>query len=295
MSKLAKISALVALLAAIGAAPAFADRGVPMPLRTDGRIKSLVYNEHEVFEVTAHYGYQTLIQFAAAEEIQNISIGDSIAWQVVPNNAGNMIFLKPVEDNAATNLNVVTDQRVYSFYLNAREPRGRNDPSITYRVIFNYPEDEMELLLAHDGRERQSRGATIARGLDGSDPSSWNFNYTFSGDDALVPVRIFDNGEFTYFQFDPATDTPAIFRVNPDSTEALVNHHIEGPYVVVQRTARQFTLRDGDTVTCIYNETYSRAPDLDIGSPRNRDDVRTSVTSQPAEPRSVSRFPGSEG
>ena len=29
----------------------------------------------------------------------------------------------------------------------------------------------------------------------------YNFNYTFSGPDEIAPVKVFDDGEFTYFEF----------------------------------------------------------------------------------------------
>ena len=296
---------ILAILAAgvlLIATPALAGKS-PQPGRLDKRVKTLVYSEHDVYAITGHYGYQALIQFGANEEIQNISIGDSIAWQVVPNNAGNKLFLKPVEENAGTNMTIVTDRRIYSFELRAAKARGPRDPKITYRVSFSYPEEEMQLLLNREARAERLRGSMVTPGRTGVTPASWNFEYTFGGDRGLVPKRIFDDGEFTYFEFDEDTDTPAIFLVNADRSEALVNHHVEGRYIVVQRTGRQFTLRDGDTVTCIFNETYSDAPDLDLNSPRNRDaappaptSTETSQVPSPADGPPRPRIkPGQEG
>ena len=45
-----------------------------------------------------------------------------------------------------------------------------------------------------------------------------------------------------------------------------MNFTTQGPYLVVQRTGRQFTLRDGDISTCIFNEAYVR-PTGKQGSP----------------------------
>ena len=83
-------------------------------------------------------------------------------------------------------------------------------------------------------------------------------------------MKIFDNGTFTYFEFDQRTDSPAIFLVDANQNESLVNGVREGKYVVVHRVGQQFTLRNGDVVTCIFNDAFDGEPALDQGSPTER-------------------------
>ena len=270
------------LLGILAASPALAEKQ-PQPGPADSRIRTVVYNERDVVHVVGHYGFQTLIQFADYEEIENISIGDSLAWQVVPNERGNLLFVKPVEQNAQTNLTVVTStpsktdatgvsQRVYVFSLDAKGKDEHKSPAFTWTVKFHYPEDvEHSMLLTQRRRDIAANAIVGATGaIGGVDPADWNFHYTFSGDKVQVPVKIFDNGKFTYFEFDDQTDTPAIFLVGKNQDESLVNGVRQGRYVVVHRTARQFTLRNGDVVTCIFNENFSGEPALDQGSPIER-------------------------
>lgn len=264
------------------ASPALAEKR-PQPGPVDSRIRTVVYSPRDVVHVLAHYGFQTLIRFADHEEIENISIGDSLAWQVVPNDRGNLLFIKPVEHDAHTNLTVVTsfpstssaggiDQRVYVFALDARGPDDHDSPNFTWKVHFHYPEDEMQALLRQEQRRRTADDAIVGLNGDGTnvDPADWNFSYSFAGDRSQVPVKIFDNGTFTYFEFDKVTDTPAIFLVGKDQKESLVNGVRQGRYLVVHRIGRQFTLRNGDVVTCIFNEAFSGEPALDQGSPVER-------------------------
>ena len=263
----------------------------PMPGPADSRVRTVVYNPRDVVNVLGHYGYQTLIRFADYEQIENISIGDSLAWQVVPNERGNLLFLKPVEQNAETNLTVVTgvpsandpsgvSQRIYVFALRANSADHHDSDQFTWTVQFHYPEDETALI---NQRERQQLFAADAIvGQDASvDPTAWNFNYSFAGHRTQVPVKIFDNGTFTYFEFDPRTDTPAIFLVDGERNESLVNGVRQGKYVVVHRVARQFTLRNGDVVTCIFNDAYQSEPRLDQGSPSERGVSRIAQSSDP--------------
>ncbi len=71
----------------------------------------------------------------------------------LPNERGNLLFVKPVEQNAQTNLTVVTStpsttnatgvaQRVYVFALDAHGKDEHTNPSFTWTVKFHYPEDE---------------------------------------------------------------------------------------------------------------------------------------------------------
>ena len=70
----------------------------PRPIATDYRIRNIRFSPNEVFKFVGHYGYQSSIEFGEGEEIQTVSIGDSIAWQIDP--SGDRLFLKPVEQDA---------------------------------------------------------------------------------------------------------------------------------------------------------------------------------------------------
>ena len=41
-----------------------------IPTTTDSRIRTLVYNPNEVYQLKFHYGYQSFIEFAEDEEIE---------------------------------------------------------------------------------------------------------------------------------------------------------------------------------------------------------------------------------
>lgn len=260
--------------------PAAYAENQPMPGSTDARVRNVVYNPRDVVNILGHYGYQTLVRFADYEQIENISIGDSLAWQVVPNERGNLLFLKPIERNAKTNLTVVTGtpaanepsgvtQRIYVFELRANSASRHESDAFTWTVQFHYPEDDQALLNLR-ARQHTVADSSIVGQSPSIDPDGWNFNYSFSGQRQQVPVKIFDNGTFTYFEFDDKTDTPAIFMVDANRNESLVNGVRQGKYLVVHRVAQQFTLRNGDVVTCIFNDSFESDPLLDQGSPTER-------------------------
>ncbi len=82
----------------------------------------------------------------------------------------------------------------------------------------------------------------------------YNWNYRFSGSTQLAPAHVFDDGTFTYFELAKNQAVPAIFAVDDaQGKEAVVNIRRSGNYLIVQRIAPQFTLRNGGIVTSVFN------------------------------------------
>ncbi len=108
------------------------------PITTDSRIKTYVYNENEVYPLVIFFGYQTSIELAKGEELTNISLGDSYAWNVSP--VGRRVFIKPLEENMHTNMTLLTNKRAYQFDLFSKKPEATFDKELVYVMRFYYPE-----------------------------------------------------------------------------------------------------------------------------------------------------------
>jgi type IV secretory pathway VirB9-like protein len=110
------------------------------PIVSDSRIKTLVYNPNEVFTITTHYGYQANIEFGAREEIETVSVGDRVGWQIVP--AGRRLFIRAMEENAHTNMTVITSRHSYQFDLRSSASDAvYGSEELVYVVRFFYPEE----------------------------------------------------------------------------------------------------------------------------------------------------------
>ena len=217
------------------------------PLGVERRIKIINYMPNTVFKFTGHYLFQSIIEFALDEEIQSISMGTSAAWQMVP--TGNRIFIKPIEDDATTNMTVITNKRMYFFEMHAEEAEGVSDANISFIVKFLYPEDSS----FNSIKQVQS-----SSGPDLTKPELYNFSYTVSGASVNIePLQVFDDGRFTYMKFhDVNAEIPAIFGVDKQGNESLVNFRVRYGYVVVEKVGAKFTLRHGKDVICVFNEVY---------------------------------------
>lgn len=131
---------------------------VAQPITTDSRIKTFVYNPNEVYTITTHYGYQSNIEFGPKEEIDTISVGDRVAWQITP--AGRRLFIRAMEENARTNMTIVTNFRAYQFDLRSSTADAVfGSEELTYVVRFFYPSNTMaekELPIEYIQGQRQA-------------------------------------------------------------------------------------------------------------------------------------------
>jgi type IV secretion system protein VirB9 len=242
-------SLIAALFAVAFAAGALAQGTTPEPGPADPRIRTVVYNPNAVVSLRGHLGYQMMIEFDPNERIENVSIGDSTAWQVTPNRKATLLFVKPVDRRAATNMTVVTNVRRYAFELTASEATGPGDSRIIFGVRFLYPD---------------SKGATVidvappkaAEPSAAANPADLNFAYSHSGSKRIAPLRVFDDGRRTYFQFPATIEPPAIFVRDSAGVEGLSNATIRGGYTVVDTVAPSFALRFGKERANVKNDAF---------------------------------------
>lgn len=223
-----------------------AAESVPQFTSTDQRIRQVTYNPSEVYEVTGSYRLTTTIEFERGETVQYLTLGDTIAWQAHP--MAHRVHLKPVEPRAVTNLTVVTDRRAYYFRLTSNSPKDKLDA--TYLLRFNYvskPEISVNPAAVYKSIAEAKADAGAERALR-------NCNYSVAGSRSIKLVRACDDGVFTYLEFAPEASLPAFFAVEADGAESVVNYRMEGKYVVIERMAGLYTLRDGSEALCLFND-----------------------------------------
>ncbi|MFT3763384.1 MAG: TrbG/VirB9 family P-type conjugative transfer protein [Pseudoxanthomonas sp.] len=245
------------LLATTLAAPAFAG---------DERIRELDYDPAAVVRLDGCFGFQTMVQFGPGERIENVGVGDASRWLVVPNKRADILFVKPSFADSHSNMTVATDRRVYNFELTAASNDACRRGRVVYTLRFRYPDDpEPAPVAAAATPDEQAADADAA-------PAPRNSAYTFSGASGNVPQRVFDDGGSTWFHWDEASGTPAVYAVGADQSETPVDFTAHGDWLVVDRIAPAFVLRRGNAVAVLYNDAW-QLPVLDAASPQPRADA----------------------
>lgn len=221
---------------------------VPHSFPTDGHVQVADYNPNQVYRVNAMQGYITSIQFGEEEKILSVNIGDSSSWLVSVQN--DVVNLKPTASHPDTNLNVLTTRGTYQFLLtapalntdgNGQLARTAQD-NTAFLIRFRYPEQSNALASAN---------------LHPPEPAVKNWRYSARGNAQAAPLFVFDDGNFTYFYFGTHKNIPAIFTVDANGNESVVNYHLQGHYIAVETTSKQFTLRNGAIVATVFNDATS--------------------------------------
>lgn len=249
-----RVCFLTALLLANTIAGAAHSAQTPQGGARDERVTTVTYQENNVVQVFATYGISTMVVFDEEEQFETISLGDTESWQVVPAEKGNILFVKPIARDVTTNMNVVTNKRIYYLELRDFAPEAGKQ---VFGIRFLYPEKNLNAALR---KEAEFRAAWP--NIASIDKANVNIDYSYSGDARLRPLMVFDDGRKTYFKF--GGRVPAIFAVNADFSETLKNFRREREHIVVDGTATQFTLRDGGQWICIFN---LRIPDFGAPDP----------------------------
>lgn len=223
----------------------------------DPRLREAVYAPGAVYRIDGAYRVATQVVFDPGEVIRHAAIGDAVAWEVAAE--GSILFLKPRERPAGTNLLVVTERdgaiRHYAFELTASD---RADRAATYQLRFRYPADDQAAAarrLAEATRAAEARliGLRLQAGaLAGPRSHAW----TAQGDPTLQPSEVTDNGRFTVLRFPGGQPIPALFEVAPDGSERLAPYDVRGEFVVVHGAPRALRLRIGRAVLCLFNEAF---------------------------------------
>ncbi len=222
----------------------------PEPLAHNDKIAAFVYKPDVIYKYVGTYEYQAHITLESGEKASTIAMGNSSGWEIVNN--GNRIFLRPLNKYAKTNMTLITNRRIYQFLLDAKTVKSMDDPSVFFETRFIYPDDIDSGFKVLD----KQAGSQI----DFSEPDKYNFNYSFSGPSNIAPVKIFDDDLFTYFEFPKQNaEIPAIFYVDSDGYEGLVNYRVQDNYIIVERIADLFTLRHGSDTICVFNDNRMAA------------------------------------
>lgn len=232
----------------------------PPPGTSDYRIRTADFHDGQVYKITGFFGFHAIVIFGRDERIEKVG-GFEKGWTI--NSLGDKILVTPKVSDADSNLTVVTNRRVYFFDLSVKPfPTGKyrsqaHDAEQIYGLRFRYPEDEARAAMLEAQAALAERKLTEAMNAASTKPR--NLNYTYMGAETIRPYSVWDDGTFTYFKFYAQQDLPAFFVVNDDGSESVVNKSMEpdGDTLVVQRVGKQFVLRMGNSVVCIYNESQT--------------------------------------
>lgn len=190
---------LLLLALTLSAPPAVAQIR-PQPGSGDPHIRTVDFAPDQVVLLEGAPGYQITLELSPDEQVESVAVGDSGAWSVTANRAGDHLFVKALADGVSTNMTVITSARLYNFEL----APAASAADMAYAVRFRYPAappspSDIAATAAGEGR------------------------YRLGGDKDLRPSEISDDGSHTYIRWPRDRALPAVYALGDTEQEMLVN------------------------------------------------------------------------
>ena len=234
---------------------------IPNHAHQDSRIQYVDYDPDNVVKIRAKIGHTVTVQLDKSEDAEKgvVAMGDAQAWNMAVK--GNNLIFKPTATSPATNLTVITDKRTYVFDLSlagcikGKKRRCVEIQQPTYLLRFHYPTEEEKARRKRAAQQERALNMMVKFGLS-KETAQLNYLYYGKGDKAIAPSAIWDDGRFTYIQYADNRDLPAVYKINPDGSEMLVNSHMEEDVIVVHETAPKLVIRLGESVLGVENKGY---------------------------------------
>jgi type IV secretion system protein VirB9 len=186
--------------------------------QTDPRIRTITYDANQVVRLQVPANFHVAVLFN--EQVENVALGNSDAWQVTLNGSGDALFVKPAGPTGPTNMTVITSVRVYSFEL---LPAYGSTPETAFTVQFRHtPTIESD-------------------GLPDMTPRLGS--YRISGSRRVRPVAVSDDGVRTLIEWGPSQPIPAVFALDDYGAETLVEGHMRNGLYVIDAVNRALVFR----------------------------------------------------
>ena len=215
----------------------------PSPGLLDARIRAAPYSADQVYVLRGFVGYQTDLEFETGETFVGLGAGDIDGLSFVAQD--NHLFLKPKAAKVGTNLTILTSRHTYQIDYSATTAFPDASEPVTYVLRFTYSVSPKE------------GGEASDRVLAAESHRLRNIDYWYCGDPSIQPSAASDDGVHTRLTFAAKAEQPAIFVLNEDGSESLLNFSMDEGDVIVHRVARRLILRRGSLAGCVVNKGYT--------------------------------------
>lgn len=223
-------------------------------------VDTYAYVPDAVYPVRTALGITTQIELDPSEQILDYSTGFSAGWEL--SRRDNVFYLKPKNVDVDTNMVVRTATHSYIFELKVvatdwRELSQARAAGVQYKIRFSYPPETF-------GGPAKASEEAVAEPVAAPHASTaiekgrrYHYGYEYATRSKaawMVPVAVYDDGQFTYIRLNdgtsfPTGNFPAVYaRERARSEEFVVNTTVEDSTIIVHGTYPYLLMRHGNNV-----------------------------------------------
>ena len=240
-------------------------------------IKVCRYSDRTICKIRIRERMSAIIKLPDNDKIKTKILADNtnFSFTAIDSNR-NRGELRGTYPGADTTLFVVGDSGfIYPFYVRIDSVKSKFLPDMVVKIKLN-KKDQKKLdafVIAqrkaqeHSKKQEQKSSAELVNKPEQNDldyldkkalisVTDLNLNFKqVSGDSALMPSKIFDDGVWTYFKYGDkdltkTQDLPVVFKVK-DGFDTPANYRIENGYIIAETTSDKWTIRLGQSHACV--------------------------------------------
>jgi type IV secretion system protein VirB9 len=242
-----KLASLIALGLVIGQVPAWAQQ-IATPVNGDTRLVTFDYDPDVTYLILTRPKSVTHLMLSAGEQVVSLVSGDTVNFVFQVSASREHIFIKPKFEGMTTSASLVTSKATYQFILRSANDAGKwhqrvswNNPDMVLQDVVSSQTQVPPGKIAPATSERSARSPVDgALAID-----KLNFSYVITGEEAVKPAQVFDDGVRTYFRMPPGIqELPALFGFK-DGEATLVSYNVKDGYFVAAGLGNSYVLKLG--------------------------------------------------
>ena len=174
------------------------------------------------------------VEMEPNERVFDVIMGDKINWTWGKSRSMEQgqtilhVVIQPRDTDLDTNAIITTDRRTYHIRLYSPHTEGH----YLNRVGFYYPQElvtkwESDEVVALENNQKKARSNILSTPVD---ISKLDFSYRMEGKADFAPIRVFNDGERTYFEMPDSLTTgenPVLFLYDENNEVMMVNYRRE--------------------------------------------------------------------
>jgi type IV secretion system protein VirB9 len=244
------------------------------PVTQDTRIRNLIYNENDVYNLKFIVDYMARIEFAKDEIVETVTVGEPQPWKIIP--FANKLFIKPLEPGVVTNMTVLTNRNAYDFQISSDYASEDNqENNLLFVARFFYPSIPPEI--EKYSFQQYKDFATSSKELKNSNSSTsftpinpisensnlsnfvksenLNYNYSIEGNQTdFTPIEVFDDTKNTYLKFSSNLNIPDFYKMSQNEQKEKISTTIRQDYVVIKGIYNSIIMEKGGEQNTLYRD-----------------------------------------
>lgn len=251
---------------------------------------NIEFTQGKTQKIRTRFAMATTIIFDSP--IQSYILGDEVGFKVeeLPN-LNNALAIKPLLIGIDTSLTVFTlDKKIHTIYLFSTDYKDRNHPSLVV-YIKNEKTDNDKISKEREKlkKEEEKNYIHLKEGsaelkIKKSDIYDDYSQKVKEENRWLVAEEVFNDKQFTYFKYtkERMPQIPTVYVVI-DGQDSPIETRVIGDYIVAETTAKQFTIRLGESYVCVVRNEVKATEKPKNSSQENIENTQTNTNHKEAD------------